>query len=69
MRYVMARIDNEIQTIAYRVFVTDSLKAIGSLSGIRYAEYITDLHTPADDRTADDIINNVKNELNNMGGG
>lgn len=64
----MARIDNEIQTVAYRIFVTDSLKAIGRFDGMRYADYIADLHKPADNRTADDIIDNVKDKLNKMGG-
>lgn len=47
----------------YRAYVTDALKAIGNLN-IRYMDYFK----PVETRTSDEIIDNIKNKLNTLGG-
>lgn len=64
MRYAQARYEKNTRDWAYRVYVTDSLKVIGGLN-IRYA----DLFKPEENRTADEIIWNIKDGLNKLGGG
>ena len=64
MRYAQARYEKNTRDWAYRVYVTDSLKVIGGLN-IRYA----DLFKPEENRTAEEIIGNIKDGLNKLGGG
>lgn len=64
MRYAQARYEKNTRDWAYRVYVTDSLKVIGGLN-IRYA----DLFRPEENRTAEEIIGNIKDGLNKLGGG
>lgn len=64
MRYAQARYEKNTRDWAYRVYVTDSLKVIGGLN-IRYA----DLFKPEEKRTAEEIIGNIKDGLNKLGGG
>ena len=64
MRYAQARYEKNTRDWAYRVYVTDSLKVIGGLN-IRYA----DLFEPEEKRTEEEIIQNIKDGLNKLGGG
>lgn len=68
MRYVMARLETDYQSMAYRIFVTDYLKGIGRFDGRRYIETITDVHKPVETRTSDEIIDNIKGKLSKFGG-
>lgn len=49
---------------AYRFYVTDALKAIGSLN-IRYADIVNPVK---ETRSAGEIINNLKDKLDKIGG-
>lgn len=51
----------------YRVYVTDSLKAIGQLNGQRYIEAVSNLNKPVETRTGDEIILDIKTRINNLG--
>lgn len=46
---------------AYHVYMTDAIKAIGNLDGIRYYELID--KTPPDTRTASEVIDYVKESI------
>lgn len=63
----MARFTTEQREIAYRIYVTDSLKSIGRLNK-RYFDLISDdfvqVHEPTE--TADEIVNRIKNGINNL---
>ena len=63
MRYVIARVNQNQREEAYRIYVTDSLKIIGGLN-IRYA----DIFAPEETRTAEEIIDGVKDKLRQLGG-
>lgn len=62
----------------FEIYVTDALKAIaentskmygGSSMKMRYADLMMDTKTEEEsERTADDIINSIKNKINNLGG-
>lgn len=58
MRYVAARLEEYARSRAYRIYVTDALKAIGRLD-IRYE----DLFKPVDKRTPDEIISGITEKL------
>lgn len=65
MRYVKAQVEQEVQEYAYRIYVTDALKGlIGHTE--RYYDWIKPQKT--DNRTADEIINDIKEGLNKLGG-
>lgn len=68
MRYVMARIETDVKCQTYRVFVTDYLKGIGRFQGPRYIERLADLKKPIETRSSDEIIDNIKNKLSQLGG-
>ena len=57
--------------------MTDALKAItentakmygGSLLKLRYADLLENSNKQEETRTAEDIISNIKNKINKMGG-
>lgn len=61
----------------YEVYVTDALKAItentakmygGSSLKLRYADLLENSNKQEETRTAEDIISNIKNKINKMGG-
>ena len=58
MRYVLARLAQQQRDWAYRIYVTDSLKYLAGLN-IRYA----DLFVPEETRTADEIIDGIRDKL------
>lgn len=68
MRYVMARIESEVNCQTYRIFVTDYLKGIGRFQGQRYIEYLADLKKPVETRSSEEIISNIKTKLSQLGG-
>lgn len=65
LRYVESRLDENRREFAYRIFVTDCL---GHLVGAknRYYDMVTD--KPVETRTADEIISNISNKLEKIGG-
>lgn len=63
MRYVMARIKDDERDMIYRIYVTDSLKAIGQLD-VRYYDFIK--NTPIETRSAEEIIDHIKGKLNDL---
>ena len=61
----------------YEVYVTDALKAItentakmygGYSLKTRYADLLENSNKQEETRTAEDIISNIKNKINKMGG-
>ena len=65
MRYVKARYKENQRELAYRIYVTDALKAFGGLNA-RYYDFIDD--TPPDNRTADEVIGGIRQKLTALGG-
>ena len=63
MRYVLARYETEYQTKTYRIYVTDALKVAFGLSE-RYADFLK----PDDPRTAEEIVDNIKDKLREING-
>lgn len=63
MRYVTARYNENQRELAYRIYVTDSLKSYLGLN-IRYA----DIFSPEETRTAEEVIDGVKDKLRQLGG-
>ena len=70
MRYAIARYQSQQRDLAYRIYVTDclrmNLECAAHLSGHqlnlgRFADVY--YSKPADNRTADDIIECIKNKL------
>lgn len=68
MRYVVTRFKTEQRNIAYRIYITDSLKAIGRLDR-RYFDSIADdfRKTSKPSESAEDIISRLQNGVNNLG--
>lgn len=61
----------------YEIYVTDALKAItentakmygGSSLKLRYVDLLENSNKQEETRTAEDIISNIKNKINKMGG-
>ena len=63
MRYVQGRIQKDFDEWAYRIYVTDSLKAIGHLDK-RYYDLID--RTPVDTRTESEVIAHISDCLNRL---
>ena len=78
MRYAIARYQSQQRELAYRIYVTDCLritsentaKAVLALTdgtaeahimGVRFADVFE--NKPVDNRTADDIIEGIRNKL------
>lgn len=66
MRYVEARTEQEVHEYTYRIYVTDALKGLINANE-RYYDWITKSHK-VETRTAEEIINNIKDGLNKLGG-
>ena len=68
MRYAVTRFKTEQRNIAYRIYITDSLKAIGRLDR-RYFDYIADDFRKSLklSESAEDIISRLQNGVNNLG--
>ena len=68
MRYAVTRFKTEQRNIAYRIYITDSLKAIGRLDR-RYFDSIADdfRKTLKSSESAEDIISRLQNGVNNLG--
>lgn len=62
MRYVTARYNENQRELAYRIYITDSLKFYLGLN-IRYA----DIFAPEETRTAEEVIDGVKDKLRQLG--
>lgn len=60
MRYVIARSEELNRERAYRIYVTDALKA--SLLGGK-AERYEDLFKPTDTRSAEEIVSSIRKKL------
>lgn len=60
MRYVAARMEDDVRDTAYRVYVTDSLRAVTGAEK-RYIDIVNDrMHAPKEkEKTADEIITDV----------
>lgn len=63
MRYATARYNQNQREWLYRIYVTDGLKHLAGLN-IRYA----DVFAPKETRTAEEVIEGVKNKLRQLGG-
>lgn len=63
--YCVADYKDRADEKIYRVYITDSLKIIGSLNK-RYIDMISP--TPTEDRTADEIISDLSRKLDEIGG-
>lgn len=63
MRYALARWRLYQREEAYRIYVTDSLKAFGKFE-VRYIDYFK----PEEKRTAEDIIGHIRAGLEEIGG-
>jgi hypothetical protein len=68
MRYAVARFKTEQRDLAYRIYITDSLRAIGRLDR-RYFDSIADdfRKTLKPSESAEDIISRIQNGVNNLG--
>lgn len=68
MRYAVARFKTEQMELAYRIYVTDSLKVIGRLDR-RYFDSIADdfRETLKPSESSEDIISRIQNGINNLG--
>lgn len=80
MRYVMARYKEYQRELAYRIYVTDSLRMItentakfggGSYMQARFAEIVGfgDNRASGDSRTRDEVISHVFDALKKVRGG
>ena len=65
MRYVKARYKEKQRELAYRIYVTDALKAHWGLNA-RYYDFIDD--KPQDTRTADEVVDGIRQKLTALGG-
>lgn len=66
MRYVEARVEQEVQEYTYRIYVTDVLKGLINTNE-RYYDWIT-RPRKVETRTAEEIIDNIKTGLAKLGG-
>lgn len=65
MRYVLAKEREQFELKAYRIYVTDSLRAyLDNEGNPRYADLID--RTPPDDRSPQDIIEHIKDGLRKL---
>lgn len=62
MRYVSARLEQNLRDDAYRFYVTDALKAIGGLDK-RYYDIIEFKPPIEETRTPEEIIANIRGKL------
>jgi len=60
MRYVKARITQEVEAKTYRIYVTDALKVLGNLN-MRYADMLKKPHVET--RTKEEIVDSIRRKL------
>jgi len=65
LRYVEARINEKNREEAYRIYVTDGLKALGGF-GARYADIFDE--RPVETRTEAEVISGIKDKLSAVRG-
>ena len=65
MRYVTARLTEEVRDLTYRIYVTDCLKALAN-GQERYYDLIQ-IKRKKETRTPDEIVSDIKNGLMKMG--
>lgn len=63
MRYVIARYNQYQRDCAYRIYVTDGIKYLAGLN-MRYADFLKQEET----RTAEEVIDGIRNKLGKLGG-
>ena len=68
MRYVRAKLEEELRVVTYRIFVTDYLKGIGRFDGERYIDSVKSALKPVETRSSDEIIDNIRSKLSRLGG-
>ena len=62
MRYVSARLEQNLREDAYRIYVTDALKALGGFD-TRYFDLIEMKPTIEETRTPEEIIERIRSKL------
>lgn len=67
MRYVTARLLEESRDLTYRIYVTDSLKALTE-ANVRYIDLIHQQKQKVETRTSNEIVDNIKQGLMKIGG-
>lgn len=65
MRYVVERYKQERREMAYRIYVTDSMRALlGNEENRRFADLIAEIDSPPKpEKSADDIISGIRKKL------
>lgn len=64
-----ARIETENRAETYRIYSAEVLRALAKAWGYDAKSYIDILHPPPEEtRTADEIIDGIKNKLQALGG-
>lgn len=59
----MARVEDDERDMIYRIYITEGLKAVSGLN-IRYYDFVSE--TPVETRTGNEIIDHIKDKLNNL---
>lgn len=77
MRYVDARLEDEDLKSSYRFFVSESLRILtkntsngneAEILQINFPQYLEKRKQPEDTRTAEEIISDISNTLDMLGG-
>ena len=73
MRYVLARHNNEMRDMTYRIFISDELfylnnNVVQMTGGTQVRMHLRDLYYPQkeDDRTPEDIIAGLKEKMRRL---
>lgn len=73
MRYVIARHNNEMRDMTYRIFISDELfylnnNVVQLTGGTQLQMHLSDLYYPQkeDDRTSQDIIDGLKEKMRRL---
>lgn len=73
MRYVLARHNNEMRDMTYRIFISDELfylnnNVVQMTGGTQLRMHLRDLYCPQkeDDRTSEDIIAGLKEKMRRL---
>ena len=73
MRYVIARHNNEMRDMTYRIFISDELfylnnNVVQLTGGTQLQMHLSDLYYPQneDDRTPDEIISGLKEKMRRL---
>ena len=67
MRYVAARLEIESRDLAYRIYITEGIKALANIN-MSYTDLIARSKKVKENRTPEEIIGNIKNGLSKIGG-